>query len=197
MTRLPGGRGLLLLLTVGGLATACSSGVATPLATSTPASPVATIALRGDGLGVVDLGAAPDPAVAAVAAVLGQPSADTGWEPSASTYGTCPGTQIRVVTWAGVVLLFTNGRTTYGSGQHLFGWQVTGAPPAIGTATGLGFGATAADAHDLYPGRVDTVPAEDPYPGFLRIKAEGGTITAFLDGADTITNLEAGVSCGE
>ena len=119
------------------------------------------IALRGDGLGVVALGAAPDAAIAAVSAELGEPSVDTGWEPSFSTYGTCPGEQIRGVEWDGLVLLFTDGDTAEGTGEHLFTWRVTGAPPAVSTAMGLGFGATAADAEDLYPGEVETVPAED------------------------------------
>ena len=155
------------------------------------------LALRGDGLGVVDLGAAPDAAIAAVTAELGEPSADTGWESSFSSYGTCPGEQIRGVEWGGLVLLFTDGDTDHGSGDHLFTWRVTGAPPPIATASGLGYGATAADADDLYPGQVEHLPAEDPFPAFLEIDAEGGLITAYLDDQDTITNLEAGATCGE
>ena len=166
--------------------------------TTTTTEPEASaIALRGDGLGVVDLGGTPDDAIAAVSAELGDPSVDTGWEPSFSTYGTCPGEQIRGVEWEGLVLLFTDGDTAQGTGEHLFTWRVTGAPPPISTATGLGFGATAADAEDLYSGEVETIPAEDPFPGFLEIQAEGGLIRAFLDDDDTITNLEAGTPCGE
>ena len=74
---------------------------------------------------------------------------------------------------------------------------MSGAPPPVATATGLGYGATAADAEELYPGQVERVPAEDPFPAFLEIDAEGGRITAYLDEADTITNLEAGAACGE
>jgi hypothetical protein len=167
-------------------------------ATTTSAEPEpSAIALRGDGLGVAEFGAAPDAAVAAVTAELGDPATDTGWEPSASTYGTCPGEQIRGVEWSGLILLFTDGDTAYGSGEHLFTWRVIGAPPAVGTAKGLGYGATADDAEDLYPDHVERVPAEDPFPALLKIDAEGGPITAYLDDADTITNLEAGAACGE
>ena len=70
-------------------------------------------------------------------------------------------------------------------------------PPAVATATGLGYGATAADAEELYPGKVERVPAEEPFPAFLDIDAEGGPITAYLDEVDAITNLEAGTACGE
>lgn len=154
------------------------------------------IVLRGDGVGVVDLGATPETAIAAVTAALGAPSRDTGWEPAFSEYGTCPGEQVRGVEWDHLVLVFTDGDTAYGSGPHLFTWRVTGAPPALGTARGLGYGATTADAEELYPGDVEITEPDDPFPGFLTVLAEGGTITAFLDG-DTITNLEAGTPCGE
>lgn len=167
--------------------------------TTTPAAAAAAaaeIVLRGDGLGVAALGAAPDDAIAAVSAALGAPTRDTGWEPSSSEYGTCPGEQIRAVEWDSLVLLFTDGDTAYGTGQHLFTWRITGAPPALGTAAGLGYQATVADAEELYPGAVERTEADEPFPGFLTIAADGGSITAYLDG-DVITNLEAGTPCSE
>lgn len=164
--------------------------------TTTVAEVASRLVLRGDGLGVVALGASADAAIAAVSADLGAPTLDTGWESSFSSYGTCPGEQIRGVEWDGLVLLFTDGTTAYGRGEHLFSWRITGAPPALGTETGLGFGASPSDAEELYPGGVEVVPAEVPFPGFLDIDAEGGPIIAFLDG-ETITNLEAGAPCGE
>lgn len=168
-----------------------------PDATTTAPEEVASgLVLRGDGLGVVTLGAPPEDAVAAVTADLGPPTLDSGWEPSFSTYGTCPGEQIRGVEWDGLVLLFTDGATAHGDGQHLFSWRVASAPPALGTARGLGFGATVSDAEELYPGAVEVVEPEAPFPGYLVVDAEGGPITAFLDG-DVITNLEAGAPCGE
>jgi hypothetical protein len=210
---------LTLLLSAAPIVVGCSDGDGEPTATTAPvasstttAAPTTTaseetttttapaesaIALRGDGLGVVALGATPDAAVTAVTAELGDPSLDTGWEPSFSTYGTCPGEQIRGVEWGGLVLLFTNGDTQYGSGEHLFSWRVTGAPPPVSTATGLGYGSTAVDAEELYPGQVERVEAEDPFPAFLEIHADGGPITAYLDDGETITNLEAGAPCGE
>src|SRR3546814_10729495 len=71
----------------------------------------AAIALRGDGLGVVSPGSEPDAAVSAVAAALGDPSLDTGWQSSFGTSGTCPGTEVRAVGWGGPGLLFTDGPT--------------------------------------------------------------------------------------
>ena len=172
-----------------------SSTVAPTTSSSSPAP--SALALRGDGLEVIDLGAAPDAAIAAVTAALGAPTLDTGWESSFSSYGTCPGEQIRAVAWGGLVLLHTDGATDVGTGEHLFSWRITGAPPAVATEKGLGVGATAADAEELYPGQVEVVPAQDPFPGFLEIQAEGGIIRAFLGDDGEITNLEAGVTCGE
>ena len=181
-----------------------STTTSAPAETSSTEAPTTTaepepsdLALRGDGLGVIDFGAPPDAAVAAVKAELGDPAQDTGWEESFSSYGTCPGEQIRGVEWGGLVLLFTDGDTAEGTGEHFFTWRVIGAPPAVATATGLGWGATKADAGDLYGDQVSSVPAEEPFPAFLEIDAEGGQITAYLDDTDTITNLEAGTPCGE
>ena len=184
-----------------GQATSTSS-TETTTTTSAPADPSSTtvaaneLVLRGDGVGVVDLGAEPDPAIAAVTEALGPPTRDTGWQPSFSEYGTCPGDQIRGVEWDHLVLLFTDGSTERGDGPHLFAWRLTGAPPALGTAKGLGYQATVADAEELYPGAVEVTEADDPFPGFVTVTVEGGPITGYLDG-EVITNLEAGTPCGE
>jgi hypothetical protein len=193
-------RALPVLVVTAALA-ACSGGEeagAPAASTTTSSSPpaAAEIVLRGDGLGVADLGSPPEEAIDAVSQALGVPTADTGWEPSASAYGTCPGSQIRGVEWDHLVLLFTDGDTDYGQGPHLFTWRITGAPPSLGTARGLGFQARLADAEELYPGAVEVSPPEDPFPGFVTVAAEGGEITGYLDG-DVITNLEAGARCGE
>ena len=169
-----------------------------PTATEATVEPASALALRGDGLGVASFGDEADTVIEAMTAELGEPSKDTGWASEDSEYGTCSGGPVRGVQWGeGLVLLFTDGDTTYGSGEHLTSWRLAGAPPPVATATGLGYGATADDAEDLYPGGVETVPAEDPFPSFLRIAAEGGSITAYLDVQDTITNLEGGLACGE
>lgn len=164
--------------------------------TSVDESPAPEIELRGDGLGVVDLGAAPEVAIAAVSDELGEPTRDTGWDSASSSYGTCPGERVRGVEWDHLALLFTDGTTPYGRGEHFFAWRVSGAPPALGTAKGLGFGATVADAEELYPGEVEVTEADEPFPGFLTVPVGDGTITGYLEG-EVITNLEAGASCGE
>jgi hypothetical protein len=203
-------RRLLVLLSLVAL-TACRDGgddadgpttttdpTTTEAATPTTVEQESALALRGDGLGIAAFGDDAEAAIDAVTSELGAPSKDTGWTDRGNEYGTCPGDSVRGIQWGeGLVLLFIDGDTAVGTGQHLSSWRLAGAPPAIATATGLGYGATAADAEDLYPGDVERVPAEDPFPSFLRIAAEGGPITAYLDDQDTITNLEGGVACGE
>lgn len=183
-----------------GSSTSATSSTIGPAATSSTVAPADSgdggIELRGDGLGVVALGAAPEVAIAAVSAALGEPTTDTGWESASSSHGTCPGKQIRGVEWDHLVLLFTDGDTAYGRGEHLFTWRVTGAPPALGTEKGLGYRATVSDAEELYPGAVEVTPPDDPFPGFVTITVDGGRITGYLEG-DVITNLEAGAPCGE
>lgn len=174
--------------------TTSSSSATSSTTVASPPDP--EIELRGDGLGVVELGAAPDVAITAVTDALGDPTVDTGWEASSSAYGTCPGDRVRGVEWDHLALLFTDGSTPYGTGEHLFAWRLTGAPPALGTAKGLGYQATVADAEELYPGEVEVNEAEDPFPAFLTVPVGDGTITAYLDG-EVITNLEAGAPCGE
>lgn len=176
--------------------TAVTSATSAPDDTTTTAAAASALVLRGDGLGVVQLGADPETAIAVVSAELGAPSVDTGWESSFSSYGTCPGESIRGVEWDHLVLLFTDGDTAYGRGEHLFTWRLTGAPPALGTARGLGYRATVADAEELYPGDVEITEADEPFPGFVQVAAEGGIITGYLDG-EVITNLEGGTGCGE
>lgn len=182
--------------TIGATTSTTTAAATTTAPESTTTVVTSEIVLRGDGLGVVDLGATPDAAIAAVSAALGDPTVDTGWESSFSSYGTCPGERIRGVEWDHLVLLFTDGDTAYGRGEHLFTWRITGAPPAIGTAKGLGYQAKISDAEELYPGAVEVTEPDDPFPGFLQIALEGGTITGYLDD-DVITNLEAGTGCGE
>lgn len=181
----------------GSTTTTTTPSTTTTVASSSTDPPAeAEIVLRGDGLGVVSLGATPEEAMTAVTAALGAPTADTGWESSSSSHGTCPGEQIRGVEWDHLVLLFTDGDTAFGSGEHLFTWRITGAPPALGTAKGLGYKATVADAEELYPGDVEVTEPDEPFPGFARIRVEGGVITGYLEG-QVITNLEAGAPCGE
>lgn len=173
-----------------------------PSTSSTTAAPTTTttevvariVALRGDGLGLVDFGRTPDEVVAAMAPVLGAPTDDTGWQPAAATYSTCPGNRIRAVQWEGLTALFTDVPTAWGTGEHFFQWRQTTAPPPIATAAGISVGASRRDVEEIYP----EVVAEEELVGgvVLHFRAEGGPLTGFLDG-DALANLEAGEPCGE
>src|SRR3546814_16523174 len=115
------------------------------------------MARRGDGLGVVSLGSEPDAAVSAVTAALGDPSLDTGWESSFGTYGTCPGTEVRAVEWGGMVLLFTDGPTDFGSTPHLFDWRHGSTTPLMASGAGSGAGGRVTEGQERYPGEGEIV----------------------------------------
>lgn len=174
-----------------------STTAATPTTTVVPDDvPLVRLALRGDGLGAASFGDDPVEVVRAVAATLGAHDEDTGWQPAGGAFGTCPGTRVRAVRWGGLTALFTDGTSDYGRGEHFFQWrQVPGAPP-LATVKGLGAGATRADAEALYE---DVVAYEDELVGgpVVEVQVEGGRLLGFLDGGGTITNLEAGMPCGE
>ncbi len=132
----------------------------------------------------------------ALTSTLGEPDEDTGWQPAAGAFGTCPGSRVRVVRWGGLTVLFTDGASDFGSGEHFFQWrQMPGAPP-VATVRGLGAGATRTDAEALYD---EVTTYEDELVGgpVLEVQVEGGRLIGFLDDAGVITSIEAGMPCGE
>ncbi len=165
-------------------------------ATTTTAAPTSAAALRGDGLGLVSFGQAPDASMAMLAPLLGAPEEDSGWQPAIGVYGVCPGAQVRALRWGGLSLLFTEGTTDVGTGQHFFSWRQTGSPPPIATSKGLSVGATRTDIDELHPG---AIYSEDELVGgpVVEVPVEGGTLIGFLDGGGMLTNLEGGVPCAE
>lgn len=95
-----------------------------PTATTEPVTTTTTLApivLAEDGLTVVDLGAAYEDASEIVRARLGPPDEDTGWIRASSDLGICPGTQVRMLRWSSLRLLFSDGPTEFGEeGRHFF-----------------------------------------------------------------------------
>jgi hypothetical protein len=173
---------------------AASTTTATDSTTSTALEAHTALALRGDGIGVAAFGEPTDDVVAAVTTVLGASAGDDGWQPSTPS---CPGDRMRVVTWDGLHLTFVESATDPKPGGRFLGWDLDGAPPALATPAGFGFGATTDDAHDLYGQEVELVPAEDPFPAYLLIHVDGAEISAFLDDQGTVTNLHGGVGCSD
>jgi hypothetical protein len=168
--------------------------------------------LTEDGVGSVLLGTETEVALLELAllgdpAVTGDPDEDTGWIDSFSPYGTCPGSEIRVVRWGDLETFFT--RTSMVDEGELFTYRVWDplddrTDLRLRTVEGLMLGDDGAMLEALYGSRVeltyvdvfdlwlywiDAAPPSD-YTGL------GGSISG--DGAsDLVTSIEAGERCGE
>lgn len=184
--------------------------------TTTTASTTTTTAAEEDNLELSDegvqagatwvpFGTIDDDAIAAVAAVLGAPTDDSGWIDSFSGYGTCPGSVVRGVHWDAYVMLFTQSDTDFWSGgvPHFFAWYYTDVVPALATTEGLVIGDTLATLEALYGGpelEIDEDPF-DPSGGIWSYDTVGFTgLWGFADGQSpesVISSINGGQGCGE
>ena len=148
--------------------------------------------LRPSGVGPVRFGSRPEPAAEFLRGALGQPTDDSGWTGSFSVFGTCPGTEVRGVSFGPLTVLFgdPNGsREFYAwmydafSSSDLFG---------LTTPSGIGLGSTRADIEAAHPSAeffddTEPFPPSANFDGFL----------ATFDDAGVVQYLAAGMLCGE
>ena len=190
-----------------------------PTPTSTPeptpsltASLPDALILTPEGLAGAKLGDEPGTAIDAISAVLGPPSLDDDWQDSFSTYGTCPGPQIRPVGWGPLLFLFTDGTSAFAktARPHLFeirysdlytGEAHTTLPIPVTTQLGITLGSTKADIKAAYGANVTfEVETEAFAPAFHVGPLGPGGIYGFLDetnDAATVFELGTGEPCGE
>jgi len=162
----------------------------------------AALILRDDGVGDAVFGADPDEVIAYIRSILGAPSADSGWADPFSSFGVCPGTEVRGVSWGDLTLLFTDSSVVTSGRRHFFTYSYGPAfgatidPLGAHTSAGISVGSTVADLKAAYPGVVVN-PADDIFAPNFYIN---DNLTGFLTGAtdaDTITSFTGGISCGE
>ena len=176
-----------------------------------------TIVMREDGFGLVSgdddqetitFGTEPELALTMMTAILGPPDEDSGWVPSFSGFGTCPGEEVRGVRWATLWLLMTDGETE---------WRNDGAPHffaylnsvfyddtrSLGLLTeeGVGLGDTVKELKDAYGKRLEINYEEfiDGYLFTIEVPAPGqlwGGLTGEKND-DLITAIDGGQGCGE
>ncbi len=170
---------------------------------------VGPVVLEPRGLGVASFGAEPEATIADLTAALGLPDEDSGWIDSFSGFGTCPGSEVRVVRWDELEVYFTDLTTAYGDypdpgGPHFFSWLaatfVDEEPPAYGfaTAEGVAPGSPVSFVREAYgEDRVEIAYEEAFDIWFLDIGGElGGTVSGQSPN-DLVTSLQAGFGCGE
>lgn len=165
------------------------SGQSTP--TTMPQSSTGLV-LSDTGIGPLKFGARPDAAVEFLAGALGTETADSGWGPSFSEFGTCPGTEVRGVTFGPLTVLFGDPDGE----REFYAWTYnTFASPdlfAMATADGVGLGSTTDGIRALHPD-AEMSPAGDALGQTARFE---GLFATFTD-AGTVQHLGGGRLCGE
>jgi hypothetical protein len=146
-----------------------------------------------------------DDAVAAVSAVLGPPTNDSGWIDSFGDYGVCPAPEVRGVHWDGLILLFTQADTDFWSSgvEHFFAFTYTSVPPDLGTTQGVALGDTIADLQATYGGP-DLLIDESPFDPSAAIWSYDAASWTGMYGFATsqhpdgvIQSITGGRGCGE
>ena len=184
--------------------------------TTEPTTTTVTLApleLEPGGIGAVDFGAAPDTAIAYTTTFLGPPLRDTGWVDSFSEFGTCPPPEVRGVQWGtspngfthAFTLLFTKAATSHmpAGGEHLFGYDYYGGDVDLSTPEGMTVGSTLLEGQTSYPTMEINESPWDPASGVWVVDdnpSDDAQLFGFAtgqSGADLVTSILGGVTCGE
>jgi hypothetical protein len=170
--------------------------------TSTIVAPAAQLVLGQDRLGTALFGADADGVIAYVTAILGPPTADSGWADPNSAFGVCPGSEVRGVTWGDLLLLFSDESSVAAGRRHFFSYTLGPAfgavitPEGMATPEGIAVGSTVADLKRAYPG-VYVYPGDDVFGPYFALN---DNLTGYLTGAgdtDTVASVIGGITCGE
>ncbi len=166
----------------------------------------ATVDLLPDGLGIVSFGAGAETVISTLTADLGPPDEDSGWTESFSAFGTCPGEEVRVVSWGELSVFLTDSTTAVGpypdpGEPHFFSWLAVHQPenPGYGftTAQGVGPGSTIGDVRAAHGDAVEVLYEEPFDTWFLFIGDDYLGSVADDDPGSVVESLAAGTLCGE
>lgn len=191
--------------------TTSSSTTTTTLSETTTTTVPAVVELSDEGVQAGDewvyFGYDDDDTVAAIEAVLGAPTKDTGWIDAFGDYGVCHPPMLRVVEWGSFVTLYTNGDTDFwlGGVEHFYGYYYTDAtnPPDLRTTEDIGIGSTLGDLKAAYdPAKIEIDEAFfDPSVGFWSYDLQSWTgMWGYATGqgdVHVITSINGGRGCGE
>lgn len=182
--------------TVAATSTTTSTTLPATTTTSTTIPVAAALVLRDIGLGDAVFGADPAEVIPYVTSILGKPTADSGWADPLSSFGICPGTEVRGVTWGDLTLLFSDESSVLKGRRHFFNYLygppfgATIQPEGMRTDTGIGVGSTVADLVAAHPD-VQVYPEDifgpyfvinETFIGFLTTAEPDGSILSFIGG---------------
>lgn len=165
---------------------------APPSSTTTAVPGTSGLALTRAGVGPLAFGVEPELAVEFLRGVLGPPTADSGWGPASSPFGSCPGSEVRGVSFGPLTVLFgdPDGR------REFYAWTYDEREAVdtfhLATGSGIGLGATMAEVTSAHPGAV-IVPAAGASPAVVTIDG----VRATFDEADRVASLGGGRLCDE
>lgn len=179
--------------------------------TTTTAAGPTVVQLTNEGIQAgavwVPFGTDDDDAVAAIEAILGAPTTDSGWIPAWGDYGVCPDPLVRAVEWDALITLYTTAESDFWSPagtEHFFSFNYLAAasPANLMTPEGIGIGSTLAELDAAYPGEVVIDEAFfDPALGFWSYRLMDWTgLWGYASGqanTSTITSINGGSGCGE
>lgn len=189
--------------------TASPEETTTTTTTTSPGPAVVQLTNEGIQAGAVwvPFGTDDDDAVAAIEAILGAPTTDSGWVPAWGDYGVCPDPMVRAVEWDALITLYTNAESDFWSPagtEHFFSFNYLAAasPPNLMTPEGIGIGSTLAELDAAYLGEIVIEEAFfDPALGFWSYRLMDWTgLWGFASGqadTSTITSINGGQGCGE
>jgi hypothetical protein len=190
-----------------GTSTSTTTTTASTTTETTLADPLAALVLSGQNIGSLVFGDDADGVIAELEEVLGSTDEDSEWVDSFSTFGTCPGTEARLVRWSSLQTFFTDGETEWAPDgvRHFFHYSQSvaageGDVLALATAKAIALGDTVADLRSAYGAELTI--NDDPLFGTQWEVASGGAgilwgsaSTAQDDGIVTV--ISGGFGCGE
>ncbi len=177
--------------------------------TTTTTTPAPAIVLGADGLGVARFGDEPESTVAALVALLGPATEDSGWIDPFSVFGTCPGTEVRGVSWDDLTLLFTDAEDGIApeGGRHFFSYAYFvglngGRPFGLATESGITLGSTVAQLGAAYGNQLE-IFVDEFFGTSWEVEFDlesgrflGGALTGTADD-DLVSSIAGGIGCGE
>ncbi|MEX2423579.1 MAG: hypothetical protein WD990_06345 [Acidimicrobiia bacterium] len=173
--------------------------------TSSTTAPVATVALRADGVDGWYFGDDASEVFDGLRETLGDPDEDTGWVDQQENYGICIGEEVRFVRWGSFQAFFTDGLSDWGPAgvRHFASYTQAvyfeGETIEAATTDGLALGSPVGDIRALYGEEsvfddliYGPVFFYDP-PGAAQ---QWGNLSG-LAPDDTIESITSGFACGE
>lgn len=154
-----------------------------------------------NGLGTAVFGADADGVVTYVQSIIGRSSTDSGWV-DPSTFGACPGTEVRIVTWHDLSLFFSDDSAAATGRRHFMSYIYGPAfaseinPLGLRTDAGIGAGSTVGALRGTYPAAVINESDDISGPTFFIVDGLFGFLSGVAD-TDVVTEFVGGFGCGE